>query len=297
MKIKVLNKIDFDNVDVLALVKKHVRNYEIRDDKALGRCPFHNDENPSFAIVLKGEKKGLWNCFCCGGGNIYTFIKRLNVNKKDITLSYGEETEEQIEFYIPKFPKAIKSNKINDFLLYIREYVNRCRKPHYFVEKMIKLFKMRVCVRGVYKDKLLIPFFSKNKRYLGFAAQDMNDRSVKLYNFKAPLKYILFGKNLINGDKRVILVEGLFDWIYLATIGIPAITTLTTNVSKYQLDALKKYEKVYICFDADEAGVKHARQIKKMLGKRAVLLNLGKGDPDEYRVQWWRNKWEKIKKI
>lgn len=42
----------------------------------MGRCPFHNEENPSFAIYPETNS---WNCFAgCGGGDVISFYMKLH---------------------------------------------------------------------------------------------------------------------------------------------------------------------------------------------------------------------------
>ena len=42
---------------------------------AIGRCPFHDDHNPSFGINCEGD---YWHCFAgCGGGSIIDFWTRM----------------------------------------------------------------------------------------------------------------------------------------------------------------------------------------------------------------------------
>lgn len=40
-----------------------------------GLCPFHSDNEPSFAV---DEKKGLWNCLgkCQTGGDAFSFVMK-----------------------------------------------------------------------------------------------------------------------------------------------------------------------------------------------------------------------------
>jgi hypothetical protein len=48
----------------------------------LGKCPFHEDDKPSFGVSIKGN---FWNCFAgCGGGNIINFwMKYKNLSFHD----------------------------------------------------------------------------------------------------------------------------------------------------------------------------------------------------------------------
>lgn len=45
----------------------------------VGRCPFHEDTKPSFAVRLSGSKAGQWSCFACDhkGRDIFSFVAQM----------------------------------------------------------------------------------------------------------------------------------------------------------------------------------------------------------------------------
>jgi DNA primase len=44
--------------------------------KGIGKCPFHEDDNPSFSVNVN---ENYWNCFSgCGGGSVIDFWMKLN---------------------------------------------------------------------------------------------------------------------------------------------------------------------------------------------------------------------------
>lgn len=52
----------------------------------LGRCPFHDDQHPSFGVNARGN---YWHCFAgCGGGDVVSFYARLK------GIKYGEALRE-----------------------------------------------------------------------------------------------------------------------------------------------------------------------------------------------------------
>ena len=53
-----------------------IRSYIDLDDKLKGKCPFHNDNNPSFSVH---KEKQIYKCFSCGeSGNVITFVEKIN---------------------------------------------------------------------------------------------------------------------------------------------------------------------------------------------------------------------------
>lgn len=57
-------------------VEELVSQYVDLNDKGVGKCPFHNDTNPSFSV---NAKENYWNCFSgCGGGSVIDFWMKAN---------------------------------------------------------------------------------------------------------------------------------------------------------------------------------------------------------------------------
>ncbi len=53
-----------------------VSPYVELDAKGRGRCPFHDDQHPSFSVNFE---EGYWHCFAgCGGGSVIDFWMKLN---------------------------------------------------------------------------------------------------------------------------------------------------------------------------------------------------------------------------
>lgn len=67
-------KILKDQVDVVDVIGQWV---ELRPGgrSLKGRCPFHKDRSPSFAVYPETQS---WHCFAgCGGGDVITFIQKI----------------------------------------------------------------------------------------------------------------------------------------------------------------------------------------------------------------------------
>jgi hypothetical protein len=57
-------------------VEELVSHYVNLNDKGVGKCPFHDDANPSFSV---NAKENYWNCFSgCGGGSVIDFWMKMN---------------------------------------------------------------------------------------------------------------------------------------------------------------------------------------------------------------------------
>ena len=60
---------------------QNIEEWEVDENgQGKGKCPFHNDQHPSFS---GNENTGLWICFACGAsGNAKQFLQRLNNESK-----------------------------------------------------------------------------------------------------------------------------------------------------------------------------------------------------------------------
>ena len=79
----------------------------------------------------------------------------------------------------------------------------------------------------------------------------------------------------------IVVAEGLFDWLLLAGWGLPAVAALGTQGMHKLASSLQDRPRVFLAFDADEAGREAARQLTDLLGShRARLVSLPPGVSD-----------------
>ncbi len=58
------------SITVLKFVSQYV-DLKPNGSGAIGKCPFHDDQRPSFSV---NDKENYWHCFAgCGGGSIIDF--------------------------------------------------------------------------------------------------------------------------------------------------------------------------------------------------------------------------------
>ncbi len=78
----------------------------------------------------------------------------------------------------------------------------------------------------------------------------------------------------------VVLTEGLFDWVALAGWGLPACSALGIQGAERIAASLRGCGRVFLAFDADEAGREAAEQLQGLLGRRAASVTLPGGISD-----------------
>ena len=79
----------------------------------------------------------------------------------------------------------------------------------------------------------------------------------------------------------IVVAEGLFDWLVLAGWGLPAVAALGTQAMDRLASALQDQARVFLAFDADDAGREAASQLTDLLGShRTRLVSLPPGVSD-----------------
>ena len=78
----------------------------------------------------------------------------------------------------------------------------------------------------------------------------------------------------------VVLTEGLFDWVALAGWGLPACAALGTQGAERIAASLRGCGRVFLAFDADDAGREMTGRLTTLLGRRAAPVTLPGGISD-----------------
>ena len=72
----------------------------------------------------------------------------------------------------------------------------------------------------------------------------------------------------------VVLTEGLFDWLVLRQWGLPAVAALGTQGMERVAASLLGCRRVFLAFDADDAGREASERLVGLLGRRAAVVDL-----------------------
>ncbi len=79
----------------------------------------------------------------------------------------------------------------------------------------------------------------------------------------------------------IVVAEGLFDWLLLTAWGLPACAALGAQGMDKLASSLQGRPRVFLAFDADEAGCAAANELAGLLGAhRAAIVNLPQGVSD-----------------
>ena len=77
-----------------------------------------------------------------------------------------------------------------------------------------------------------------------------------------------------------VVAEGVFDWLALTGWGVPAVAALGTQGVERVAAALRGCPRVFLAFDADDAGLEATERLACLLGRRAAVVTLPQGVGD-----------------
>ena len=147
-------------------------NLTEKGNSFVGKCPFHNENTPSFNV---NNEKGLFYCFGCkAGGNIITFTKRYkNFNFNEAINYLSEYTG--VKLSNSSFSNKNKQNQTNSIAIkvltacndFFREcYLNNIKANDYLKKRIskevINTFQVGFC-----PEHNILEDFLKKKKFFG----------------------------------------------------------------------------------------------------------------------------------
>ncbi len=161
----------------------------------------------------------------------------------------------------------------------------------------------------IFKDRIVFPITDINDNVVGYSGRVINDAHPKYLNtgetkyFKK--SHILYNyakaKSAIAKEQSVIITEGFFDVMRLATIEVNnVVATMGTAFTNYHAKMINDITNtVYLNMDGDKAGVDASLVIFEMLKNyniKMYMVDIGEYDPDEYILKYGGDKYiDKLK--
>lgn len=272
------------------------------------RCllPGHDDNNPSFFVH---RVHGGWNCYVCGSGSWNELLNELGwaENKDEIIVGItpmalikdfqrnmkdmlsNKEDREQV------FPKPDGLSEINNF------NIIHCYNHHKYLKnrnlsKLTSVYKVYYTeedylaynkkYKNIYKNRIIIPVENEVGKIIWYEGRLISEAKTKWKYWRPPgvkKENYLFNMHRVigKGYKWIIVVEGIIDAMLLWSWGMPGVCCFGANISDDQMVQLLNFNKIYLCFDNDTAG------IKGYLNSRDRLKLAG---ADIYRILLPRNR-------
>ena len=274
---------------------------KVEDENFLLECPIC--ERLKLYVRKKGGERpaGTWICFYCDeSGGPFSLVRLFEGG------SYFEDAEVFYKWTQGEGAENLKQavKRVLDVVIdtpdtedeFVTDYPESFRHvseeniPPYFSERGIsydtaRAFDLGYCTRGRYANRLIVPVFRGQELawFLGRWMEKTPPAKTKKYlnSTHAKSSRYLYGSEQAKHKKRVILVEDVFSKF---TLGISALATFGTHISKAQLEILATMdvEEVVFCWDKDaiDKAWKHAAVISELWRVKVVELPDAR-DPDE----------------
>jgi len=223
--------------------------------------PEHDDKHESMWINFE---TGFGECFGCG----YKVNKNFwldNVNFSDEEL-YEIQQQTKYNNLLQQLTNQ-EQIKTKSFVLPPRneELPKKWRGLNF---QTIKKYDLYVCRRGLYKDRVIFPFYNDENICIGYntRAYDKNLEPKYLYAKGLDLKSLIYPRIDLN-QNEIYLVEGIMDALSLYQLNIQAIANfgLAVNFNSYKISYLLKkgIDTIYIMLDNDKRGQEAIRKFFK----------------------------------
>lgn len=252
-----------------------------RAQNAMVRCPFHGDEHASMSIDLD---RGLWCCFGCGEKGGLNRLARLldtDLNEGEVLMRSLSAAVERHYEEPPDFTQLAQN-------LHAQAYEH---KP----DPLIRYMAARQ-LHGSVLTKFTIGWDPGMQRISMPYYEDERVTAIKYRytdgrkdNEKGGRRYIYNVNDIRAGAEAAILCEGESDvhsaysqlvkvgaQDRIAVVGFPGASASKSNWELYALEFLW-VGRVYVAFDADEAGDKGAQLPLQVLGEKAVRVRPSTG--------------------
>jgi DNA primase len=245
-------------VDVLGNEKQH---YESKGQISFD-CPVCAREKG----LDKGDGKGnleinyfrhVYKCWACADtdgtqGPLGKLFDQFGTKKqKKVYNLIKPEEQKQLEKRLPKlklpegFMTFAESN--SRFIPHIEAM--RYLTSRGITDEIIEKYKIGYTVQGNFAYRIIVPSFNSNGELNYFIARAWTPRKMKYKNPTAEKDKIIFNEHLINWEKDIFLVEGVFDGFFLEN----SIPMLGKKISGLLFETLynKAKSNITICTDGD----------------------------------------------
>jgi DNA primase len=259
-------------------------------------CPFHGNHRTPAGEVDK--RTGIFFCFSCHkacdlielimhtSGRTYFESARYIKGKEQKSTIENDINRQLIEKPLYTQFDEFTVKRLNNIALESPRAVTYYQGRRISKESVVR-FSLGYSDR---QDMVTIPVHSPDGMLVGFVG-----RSVEGKEFKntpgLPKSKVLFNLHRVKTAPKIYVVESSFDVIRLDQCGFPAVATLGSNVSNFQIDLLQRYfNDIIVIADNDEAGGNMKDRLVERLGNRVTVVQLNKeykdiGDMDDDAIK------------
>lgn len=233
----------------------------------VSKCPFHDENNPSFSVNLD---TGYWKCFSCGrGGGIKKLLYALGISYDTSSLSLIGK----------KRKKKTNDDRIPISVLASYEFIPKRLVRSGFKRETLEFFNIGFDLNN---RMITFPIFDKDSNLVGISGRRVSDTpygKYKMYttselgdiideSYSCEKSNHLWNLNNVKNSPSVIIVEGFKACMYIWQCGFKNVVALmTSTISNKQLVLFKRLFTNYILFlDNDVPGIKGTAAAVEKLG-------------------------------
>ena len=224
-------------------------------------CPACKSDSKSSSRKRKLSiclNKGIYHCWVCEakGHNIAKFaIRNTFVNKSDVAtlndlFSFDDNKEEKEPEYILRLPE--------DFCLLVNAPGRMAKIAMSYLHKrgltQSDFLRYKIGISGEYEfnNRVIFPSFCDDMKLNYFLSRTYDDNQFRKYkNCQIQRSDIIFNEYLIEWDKPVILVEGVFDAIKAGNNAVPMLGSWIDKSHYLFKKIVHEKSEVIMCLDPD----------------------------------------------
>jgi len=319
-----------ERYDIAEVVGRYVRLTHSKK----GICPFHEEKTPSFSVNTKGQYFYCFGCGKGGdvfkflelydrksfievlreladkagikvpdlGPDSHKHIDEERTTRDVLSVAaeyYHERITQEASDYLTK-KRGIEDEIISRFKIgyangNLNEYLlKECCFP---LDICLKAGVLKKREDGTIKDyfcnRIIFPNFRRGQ-VVHMSARGLGDNEPRYLHLPGEIKYLYNEDSLY--EKEVYIVEGILDCLSLIQCGYPAVAVL--GASNFKPEYLQKFsycEKVYVCLDGDEAGIKGSLKIGNIVGDKVRIPCLPEGmDINDYFNSYTKDDFDKL---
>ncbi len=289
-------------------------------------CKLHGGNNPS-AFVIKRET-GLWYCHTggCGGGDVFSLVQKMEdtdfysavrrlANLFDVDIRKLRITEKKSRHMddLQKFIKLMVSKRKKTIPTFtIDEEVKEVVKYRNFHEETLRHFgvghvtSITLTKRNgeEYRlhNRLIFPLIIEDVQ-VGVSLKRIKSADYPKWSHQPAhinTRDILYNYNSVKYLPTVTVCEGIDDVMAFYEIGVPAVCTFGSHISKEQYKLLLKTgADIVLAFDGDAAGRTATDKAIKMFKYKAnifVISFADREDPESIGREELKKKYENKRK-
>jgi len=238
--------------------------------------------------------KYVYKCWSCGDvndmhGPLGKLIETYGNKKQRKMFDLVKPNEN--EYYSPPKPKIKLPEGYTLFSESNPKYPVRNEAYNYLksrgiTDEIIERYKIGFCDKGEHMGRIIVPSYNKDGELNYYISRSWNPKSkVKYKNPESPKDEIIFNEYLIDWEKDIYLVEGVFDGLFLEN----SIPMLGKHLSELLHNTL--YERangsIVICLDSDawsdSVKLYHCLNGGRLYGKVKIIKLTGNNDVADLR--------------